>query len=121
MKNRGMTLFIAIAIMSILLFISFAVVNITVKGTIFATFGRDSQYAFYAADSGAECAIYWDSKFDPSTFAVPVGASITCAGQTVFTGSQNPIFGTTTASRIGGDLLVNRTSIFGLEFDLIGL
>jgi hypothetical protein len=83
MKNRGMTLFIAIVIMSVLLFISFAVVNITIKGTLFASSGRDSQYAFYAADSGIECALYWDSKFDPSKFD-PSNSSpspITCANQ----------------------------------------
>lgn len=81
-KNRGMTLFIAVVIMSILLFISFAVVNIVLKGTLFASLGRDSQYAFYAADAGIECAIYWDTKFDPSKFDPSTSSNITCANQT---------------------------------------
>ena len=50
-KQAGMTLFIAVTVMGILLFISFAVTNIVLKGTIFASSGRDSQFAFYAADA----------------------------------------------------------------------
>jgi hypothetical protein len=29
---------------------------------LFANSGKESQLAFYAADSGAECALYWDRK-----------------------------------------------------------
>jgi hypothetical protein len=50
-KNRGVSLFISVVLMSILLFVSFAVVNITIKGSLFATSGRDSQFAFYAAEA----------------------------------------------------------------------
>jgi Tfp pilus assembly protein PilX len=64
MKNRGMTLFISIVIMGILLFVSFVVVNIAIKSTLFASSGRDSQLAFFAADSGIECSLYWDTKAD---------------------------------------------------------
>jgi len=123
-KNKGMTLFIAISIMSILLFISFAVINITVKSTLFASSGRDSQFAFYAADAGLECAVYWDSKyisgyqdgypiyrsaFDPSAG----GSSISCGGSSMATGQI--ITGTTTSitTRIGGGGPSNLTSIFG--------
>lgn len=67
--NGGVTLFIAIAIMSILLFVSFAVVNISIKSSLFASSGRDSQLAYFAADSGIECDLYWDSKNTPSAFA----------------------------------------------------
>ena len=31
--------------------------------------GRDSQFAFYAADVGAECALYWDLKHH--VFVIP--------------------------------------------------
>jgi hypothetical protein len=96
--NKGVTLFIAVVIMSILLFISFAVVNIAIKSTTFATFGRDSQLAFYAADAGLDCAIYWDSKYEPSRFTIP-GSSIDCGGYTITDG--NNIQGTTTVAAIG--------------------
>lgn len=68
-NQKGMTLFISIVIMGILLFITFAVVNITIKSTLFANSGKESQLAFFAADSGIECALYWDSK-DPNPFNV---------------------------------------------------
>lgn len=115
-----MTLFIAVTIMGILLFISFAVVSIALKGSIFATSGRDSQYAFYAADAGIECVVYWDTKFEPSKFATSTAGSITCAGQTVTTNSQAPIYGTSTNSLIGGGGNANPTSRFGLRFNLVG-
>jgi hypothetical protein len=110
-KQRGMTIFIAVVIMSLLLFISFAMVNITLKGTLFASSGRDSQYAFYAADAGMECAVYWDSMFEPSKFATSTsGSSITCALNTITTGGT--MYGTTTAALIGGGGNANATSTF---------
>lgn len=96
-----MTLFMAVTIMAILLFISFAVVNIAVKSTLFSSSGRDSQFAFYAADAGIECALYWDTKNDISKFDPTVpGSSINCAGSTLTAGST--IIGTTTQTVIGG-------------------
>jgi Tfp pilus assembly protein PilX len=119
MKNRGMTLFIAVVIMSILLFISFAVVNITIKGSLFASFGRDSQFAFYAADAGMECALYWDSKYklSPTEYISAFATSsegaprmITCANQSISTGSQT--LPTGNPSLIGGGGDANATSTF---------
>ncbi len=105
-NQRGMTLFIAIIIMSILLFISFAVVNIAIKGTLFASSGRDSQFAFYAADAGMECALYWDARSNVFTDTED-DSEISCAGI-----ATNPniirdgdeILGTTTITVIGEDL-----------------
>ncbi|MFA6270592.1 MAG: pilus assembly PilX N-terminal domain-containing protein [Candidatus Paceibacterota bacterium] len=115
-QRAGMTLFIAIMIMSVLLFISFAVINIGLKATTFATSGRDSQYAFYAADSGTECAVYWDSKpATGSAFATSTSGdslNFTCAGSADMNTGQ-AIVGTSTLSRIGGGGSANPTSIFG--------
>src|SRR3990167_1894958 len=116
-RNKGMTLFIAVTVMAILLIISYAVINIAIKGSQFATSGRDSQFAFYAADAGLECALYWDSKTD--AFATTTGnatVAITCGGiaNAISTGSQNPVSGSTTAiSLIGGGGDANQTSVFG--------
>ncbi len=118
LKNKnnqsGVTLFVAVVIMSILLFISFAVTNIAMKGTIFATSGKDSQIAFYAADAGIECAIYWDSP-DPSKFDPAVsGSPISCGGVSLVSGAA--ISGTSTLTLIGGGG-ANRTSTFGFTLD----
>lgn len=60
-NQRGVTLFIAVTIMAVLLFISFVVINIAVKSTQFVGTARESQLAFSAADAGVECALYWDT------------------------------------------------------------
>lgn len=128
-KNKGMTLFIAVTIMGVLLFISFAVVNIAIKGSLFATSGRDSQFAFYAADAGLECALYWDSKyiisyidsnpiygsiFATSSYSGEISSrTIYCAESGVVSG-QN-LYGTTSppvVGRIGLGGDTNPTSIF---------
>ncbi len=115
-KNRGVTLFMAVTIMAVLLFVSFVVINIAIKSSLFASSGKDSQYAFYAADAGIECAMYWDrqsvSKFD---ITVP-GSPISCGGISINSGNQ--IQGTTTGvvNVIGGNAST-RSSIFGFNLN----
>lgn len=110
-RQAGMTLFIAIIIMSVLLFVTFAVANISVKSSLFAYSGRESQLAFYAADTGIECAIYWDTKFDTSKFDINTpGSPINCVGNDI-TNSSSPV-GTSTANLIGGGGTSNPTSVF---------
>lgn len=120
-KKRGITLFIAVSVTGILLFIAFAVTNIALKGTLFASSGRDSQFAFYAADAGMECALYWDSRFEPSKFDITLGGSpITCSGTSASPYSMTtgqPILGTTTTTRIGGGGVGTRTSTFGFTLN----
>ena len=80
--NRGFTLLFSSLIAALLLAIGLAVFNISNKELILSTSARDSQFAFYAADAGLECALFWD--FQHSTFSP--GASspdITCAGITI--------------------------------------
>lgn len=60
--NSGFTLFIALIVSSLLLAIGFSLSTIILKQLVFANSGKESQLAFYAADSGAECALYWDRK-----------------------------------------------------------
>lgn len=60
--QKGFTLFVALIVTSLLLAIGFSLSNIVLKQLIFAQSSRESQISFYAADSGAECALYWDRK-----------------------------------------------------------
>ena len=39
-----------------------SIYNITLKELILSSYGRNSQFAFYAADTGLECALYWNIK-----------------------------------------------------------
>lgn len=79
-KNRGFTLFIAIITTGTLLLISTGIINLAVKQSFISNSGRESQHAFYAADTGMECALYWDVK-NPSgisAFATSTGSTIFC-------------------------------------------
>lgn len=80
MKNKGFTLFIAIVVMGTILLVATSVVNLAVKQALVSSSGRESQYAFYAADTGIECAIYWDVQ-NPSgisAFSTTTGSTIFC-------------------------------------------
>jgi hypothetical protein len=82
MKTQpAFTLLIASLIGSILLTLAIFMISIAQKEVLLSTLGRDSQYAFYAADAGAECALFWDFRggFDPGT---PTHTA-TCTGQPV--------------------------------------
>jgi len=58
----------AVLVSSVLISIGISIFNITVKELTLSSSGRESQFAFYAADTGMECALYWDFKANtPST------------------------------------------------------
>lgn len=61
-SKAGFTLFVAMIVSSLLLAVGFSIGNIILKQLLLAGSGKDSQVAFYAADSGAECVQFWDTK-----------------------------------------------------------
>jgi hypothetical protein len=70
--KHGFTLLYSVLIASILLAIGLAIFNLTIKEFMLSSLGRESQFAFYAADTGVECALYWDikkSRFSTSTIS----------------------------------------------------
>ena len=80
MKNKGFTLFIAMIVMGTLLLITAGIVNLAVRQALISASGRDSQQAFYAADTGIECVLYWDIQ-NPngvSAFSTSTGSTIFC-------------------------------------------
>src|SRR3972149_3115950 len=87
--KRGSTLFIAVLLSSLLLAIGFSLANFAVKQLVIATAGRESQFAFYAADTGIECALYWDFKapqgsvFATSSSSRPPSSGINCNSRDV--------------------------------------
>ncbi len=60
--KRGFTLLLSVLISSVMLALGFAIFNIVSKEILLSGSGRESQFAFYAADSGIECALYWDNE-----------------------------------------------------------
>jgi Tfp pilus assembly protein PilE len=62
--QRGFTLLMAVLISSVLLALGYQIYNLAVKEVTLSSAGRESQFAFFAADSGIECALFADSKQD---------------------------------------------------------
>lgn len=80
--RRGFTLFIAVLISSLLLAVGLAIFNITLKELILSSTIRDSQFAFYAADGGTECALYWDRQQNAFSTSSPEN-QIVCSGASI--------------------------------------
>ena len=60
--SRGFTLLLAALVSSIVLAVGAAIFGIAQKQILLSSIGRDSQFAFYAADTAAECALFWDFR-----------------------------------------------------------
>lgn len=69
--------------------IGLAIYDLTARELDLSATATQSQYAIYAADSGAECALYWDNKYGGSGSAFGTssqgvwGSGVACNGQTV--------------------------------------
>ncbi|MGC9602478.1 MAG: hypothetical protein ABSE76_01925 [Minisyncoccia bacterium] len=61
--TKGFTLFFALLVSSLALAIGLAIYDITVRELQLSEAATQSQYAIYAADTGAECALYWENKY----------------------------------------------------------
>lgn len=79
--QEGVALYVAISITGALILVSFAIINSALRQITISTISRDSQAAFYAADSGTECALYWDLKnLSGSAFSTSSASQISCNG-----------------------------------------
>ena len=79
--RRGFTLLLAVLISSILIALGGAIFNIISKQIALSSAGRESQFAFFAADSGVECALYWDRRQDAFSITSPL-TQVLCGGDT---------------------------------------
>ena len=80
--DKGFTLLLAAIVSAIALSLGAAIYDIVVREVELSSIGRDSQFAFYAADTAAECALYWDTRFNWFSTTTP-GTSASCDGQTI--------------------------------------
>lgn len=66
-KNKnGFTLLFASLVGALLLALGIATFNIILRELNLSSTARESRIAFYAADSGWECAFYWDRQRPPA-------------------------------------------------------
>lgn len=94
-KQKGFTLLFAVLISILVMSISTTIISISTRQIILSGTSRESQYAFYAANTALECAYYWDQRgdnFDDNKFAFPLASgsstseTLECAGGNIKTG-----------------------------------
>ena|SRR3990167_9528157 len=88
-KNRGFVLLFVVMLSSIILAITLGVADISLKEIKFSTSARDTNEAFFAADTGAECALFYD-KSTVNAFINPSPSTIICNGNTVRLNGSDP-------------------------------
>ena len=89
--QSGFTLLLAALVAAIVLSLGTSIFTIARKQIALSSLGRDSQFAFYAADTAVECALYYDVRKSSTTgfvgFATSSASSamngLTCDGVTV--------------------------------------
>jgi len=84
--NEGFTLLLALIVANTVLIISLGVYDIIIREIELSGLGRESQIAFYAADSGTECVLYWDIKKRAISTTTPT--TIECLGQSPSVGGS---------------------------------
>lgn len=85
--QRGFTLLLASLVASVVLVLGASIFALASKEVVLSALGRDSQFAFYAADGAAECALYWDVRhiaLDETLFSTTTSpTTLTCDTQQV--------------------------------------
>lgn len=67
----GFTLLLAALVASLVLILGVSIFEVVQKEISLSSLGRDSQFAFYAADTAAECALFWDVRFGYFSSSTP--------------------------------------------------
>ena len=88
-SERGFALLVAIIFTAVILAVSLALLDVSYKQVLLASSARQSQYAFYNADSALECALEQDSfvpagqtpRFDYTNGAT--SGTFTCERQSI--------------------------------------
>jgi len=88
-KKNGFALVIAVIFMSVMLSFGLALGSLSYKQQVLASSAVQSQYAFYAADAGLECALHADQQQDLFNYSAHdednPPSSITCDGMSAET------------------------------------
>jgi Tfp pilus assembly protein PilX len=86
--DKGFVILFAVTLAAILLTITVGVANIAFKELSFGTSARDTNNAFFAADSGIECALLYDRSTPENNIFTGTAPSMNCTGVAVtLTGS----------------------------------
>lgn len=128
--SAGFALLFAILASTVLLSVAVAIWSIALREVVLSSFGRESQIAFYAADTGAECALYWDTRSNAFSTSTLSTSTINCGGSQNFSvgggGDSSPqstinnlklgggsCVTVTVAKRYSGAVLVTSVNAYG--------
>jgi Tfp pilus assembly protein PilX len=130
-KEKGFTLVLSLFLSTIVLTITLSMMQILYKQLTLSTADRESQIAFFSADSGMECAYYWDFRADISgsttqsifQSVMPLGTPLatlapTCGGKNIFTTvgpTGEPAFSTSTSNAAEDITIFYMTNINGTQ------
>ncbi len=83
--KKGFTLLFAVLVSVLILAVGASIINLSIKQIILSGSSRESQYAFYAANTGIECALYWlwNPPEDGLVFKYSEGSDLTTDEDTV--------------------------------------
>lgn len=59
-RSKGFTLLFAVLVAVVVLSVSISMISVSIKQNRLSAIGKESLYAFYAANTALECAMYWD-------------------------------------------------------------
>jgi hypothetical protein len=85
-RQSGFTLLLAALVASIALTLGSALFGFATKQLALSSINKNSQFAFFNADSATECALYWDVKGSETVTFFSTSTppnEIVCEGQTV--------------------------------------
>ncbi len=82
-NNKAFALLYAALLSSLVLSIAMSITIIILKDLQLSSMARESQKAFYAADSAAECALYWDFRKNVFATSTATTTGVFCAGQDI--------------------------------------
>ncbi len=123
-KCRGVAVLLAVLLVSVVLVISLVLLNITYRQLIISNTARESEIAWYAAESIFNCARYWDAKGE---FVSGV-TTVNCAGDnlvvdesgltyTFYAGYQIGDVNTCAKAEIKKDSAANQTTITAFGYN----
>lgn len=81
-KNNGFVLLYVTILSSVILAVTLGVANVALKEINFGTSNEKTNNAFFAADTGIECALYND-KSTTNVFIDPPSSTLSCSGRNI--------------------------------------
>lgn len=115
-SRRGFVMLFAVLISSIVLTIAMGLLQIALKELLLSSTGRESQFGFYAADAGVECALYWDVKGNGGVSIFPTSTASAAFNQ-IRDGTLSGVYcGTLSDGTTRQDIATNRSSNLGSSF-----